>query len=239
MFCSREEGESPETDQFLAQVRGYGLPLYTYSFDRHRREAGAKGMGFGRSGFAPWRQAYDREVLKRIGGIPVDAALQAGYMLIWTPELCRRVRALNLHPAEPGGPAGTWQQVIWQLIERRAATSGVYLHLVTPELDEGPVVSFCRYRIDGPEFVEAWRAVAGRSIDDLKAEEGEGLPLFRQIREAGVKRELPLIVATLQALGDGALTLLPTGPGDAAGHPASALDLSGPIEAQLSPIPQS
>jgi phosphoribosylglycinamide formyltransferase-1 len=45
---------------------------------------------------------------------------------------------INLHPAAPGGPTGTWQEVIWQLIEGRAVETGVMMHLVTPELDRGP-----------------------------------------------------------------------------------------------------
>lgn len=233
VFCSREDGESPETDQFLAQVRGYGIPLVTRSFEAARQAAGAKGMGFGRSGFAPWRQAYDAEIADLLAPYRADVALQAGYMLVWSPGLCERIHAINLHPAAPGGPAGTWQQVIWQLIDQRATGSGVYMHLVTPSLDQGPVVTYCRYPLDTPEFAAAWAAVGERTSEDLKATDGEDLPLFQQIRAAGVRREVPLIIATLAALGSGQVRVLHSGPAGADGQPSGPLDLTLTIEAEL------
>ncbi len=233
VFCSRDDGEAPETDQFLAQVRSYGIPLVTHSFEKHRQEAGGRGMGLSGGVFAPWREGYDQQVLERVRDTPVDVVLQVGYMLVWTPLLCRELSALNLHPAAPGGPAGTWQQVIWNLIEQKAPASGVYVHLVTPSLDQGPVVTYCRYAIDGPGFAAGWRAVAGRSVAELKAAEGEALVLFQRIRQEGVRREAPMILATLKALGEGRLRLLPTGPGDAQGNAIAPVDLSSAIEAGL------
>ncbi|GAH59253.1 unnamed protein product, partial [marine sediment metagenome] len=43
----------------------------------------------------------------------------------------QRYNMVNLHPAAPGGPTGTWQEVIWQLIENKAEETGVMMHLVT------------------------------------------------------------------------------------------------------------
>ena len=37
-----------------------------------------------------------------------DLSLLAGYMLIISPEMCRRYPLINLHPAAPDGPKGTW-----------------------------------------------------------------------------------------------------------------------------------
>ncbi len=233
VFCSREDGEAPETDQFLAQVRSYGIPLITYSFDKHKQAAGGKGMGLAGGVFAPWRESYDQQVLERVRDKPVDVVLQVGYMLVWTPLLCHELSALNLHPAAPGGPAGTWQQVIWTLIGQQATVSGVYMHLVTPSLDQGPVVTYCRYAINGPEFAAAWQAVAGRSVAEVKAAEGESLDVFQRIRQEGVRREVPMILATLTALGEGRVQLLPTGPGDAVGNAIAPVDLSSAIEAGL------
>lgn len=226
MFCSRGPDESSETDQFLAQVRGYGMPLITESFEEHRQRAGTKGLGFSGGRFAPWREAYDRAVLAKVEPYPVDVVLQAGYMLVWTPLLCERLRGLNLHPAEPGGPVGTWQQVIWQLIEQRAATSGIYMHLVTPHLDQGPVVAFCRYAIDTPAFAPAWQQAEAAPVAELRTTLGEELPLFQQIRAAGVQREGLLILATLQALAEGRLSL------DTAVQ-REPLDLTDRIDAEL------
>ena len=72
----------------------------------------------------------------------------AGYMLISSPAFCRRYAILNLHPALPGDPTGTWQQVIWQLLEDDAAETGAMMHLATAQLDRGPVrsaTSACRF----------------------------------------------------------------------------------------------
>ena len=43
VFCSRDYGESEETDRFLDQVSGYQVPLITRSFDRFRAQHADKG----------------------------------------------------------------------------------------------------------------------------------------------------------------------------------------------------
>ena len=47
---------------------------------------------------------------------------------------------------------GTWQEVIWQLIENDASKTGVMIHLVTPELDKGPPITFYTYLIREESF---------------------------------------------------------------------------------------
>ena len=63
---------------------------------------------------------------------------------------------INLHPAAPGGPAGTWQEVIWQLIGNEAEETGVMMHMVTPKLDKGPPVAYCTFQIRGEPFDRYW-----------------------------------------------------------------------------------
>jgi len=46
--------------------------------------------------------------------------LLAGYMLVVGDVMCKKFDMINLHPAAPDGPAGTWQEVIWQLIKEKA-----------------------------------------------------------------------------------------------------------------------
>jgi len=62
-------------------------------------------------------------------------------MLIVSEELCQKYDMINLHPAPPGGPTGSWQEVIWTLIQNKADTAGAMIHLVTPELDRGPALA--------------------------------------------------------------------------------------------------
>ena len=44
-----------------------------------------------------------------------------------------------------------------------------------------------------------------QSIDELRSCQGEEFQLFQQIRDESTKREIPLLIETLKALGDGEL----------------------------------
>ena len=159
-----------------------------------------------------WRSAYDAEVSDLIAPLYPDLCVLAGYMLIVSPEIFRKFSMINLHPAAPHGPDGTWQDVIWQLIDQRATHSGVKIHLVTKELDRGPTITYCQYPIRGEAFDHHWNAIGEASAEDLRDALGEDLPLFQAIRAEGVKRELPLLVETLAALSQGAISLSPDSP---------------------------
>ncbi|MDY6916842.1 MAG: formyltransferase family protein, partial [Chloroflexota bacterium] len=119
VFCNRDRGEDAESDLFLDLVRDYGIPLVTVSSGTFREQAGER-----------WRPRFEDEVMRRLDPFQADLCVLAGYMLIVGEEMCRRYPMVNLHPALPGGPAGTWQEVIWQLIDRKAAETGVMMHLV-------------------------------------------------------------------------------------------------------------
>jgi len=206
VFCNRERSEYEATDGFLDLVASFGIPCLTLSSRRFRRERGGE-RSRPDEPLPSWRAEYDRAVAELVARHPFDVGVLAGYMLIFAPEMARRFSFLNLHPAAPGGPAGTWQEVIWQLIDRRAERSGAMIHLATAELDRGPVVAYCTYSLRGPHFDPLWAAIDGRSAADLQANEGERLPLFLEIRRHGAARELPLVVATLRALAGGRLRI--------------------------------
>jgi phosphoribosylglycinamide formyltransferase-1 len=201
VFSNREVGEAVESDLFLEQVRGYGLPLISFSYQRFKAEEDSGTTGQDEN-LPPWRREYDREVMKRLEGFQPDLCVLAGYMLIVGEEMCRRYDMINLHPAAPGGPAGTWQEVIWQLIKGKARETGVMMHLVTPELDKGPAVSYCTFPIRGKPFDKYWAEIANRPFEEVR-KEGENNPLFRLIRERGLAREFPLIIATIKAFSRG------------------------------------
>jgi folate-dependent phosphoribosylglycinamide formyltransferase PurN len=131
----------------------------------------------------------------------------AGYMLITTAPLYEHAPLLNLHPAAPGQPAGTWQEVTWQLIGQRVDHGGVRIHLATGELDAGPIVTYCTYPLRGANIDLLWRAAERRPVDELRATEGESNALFHEIRRRGAARELPLVVETLRAVAEGRLRL--------------------------------
>ena len=228
VFSNREPGESECSDRFFDLVRGYNIPLVTLSYRRflgeHGGDAGANG---GRS-----REEYDRAVIERLWHFRVDICVLAGYMLIVGEEMCRRYNMLNLHPAAPGGPKGTWQEVIRQLIRNRAQESGVMMHLVTPELDRGPVVTYALFPIRGSEFDRYWAEINGYHDDESRARDGENV-LFGLIREHGLKREFPLIIATLQAFSQGRVKIERGRVTDYRGYPLDGYDLTDDINRKL------
>ncbi len=200
VFVSRAPGEASVTDQ-LFELAGKVAPVVLHLSARD---------------FAPdlrqenrelWRDRYHQEVAALIRPYSVEVIVLAGYMLIVSARMCQEFPMINLHPAPPGGPAGTWQEVIWKLLEMRAPESGVMMHLVTPELDKGPPLTYCTFSLRGGKLEPLWEAfekkVAEKGLPAVMAEEGESEPLFAAIREEGVKRELPLIVYTLKALAEG------------------------------------
>jgi folate-dependent phosphoribosylglycinamide formyltransferase PurN len=233
VFCNRERGEHEATDQFLDLAASFGIPCVTLSSRRFRRERDGALSKPGEA-LPPWRAEYDRRVLELISERPFDVGMLAGYMLIFTREVSQRLRLLNLHPAEPGGPVGTWQEVVWQLIDARAERSGVMIHLATDALDEGPVVTYCTYPLRGPAFDALWDAIGARTAAELREAEGETQPLFLEIRRHGAARERPLVAATLKAFAEGRLRVEGGRPLDGAGHELpGGMDLTPEIDAAV------
>ena len=227
VFSNRELGEAEGSDRFFQQVHDYGIPLVTLSSQRFRRERGG-------GPFSRHRREFDREVIRRLEGYKPDLCVLAGYMLIVDAALCRRYTLLNLHPALPGGPVGTWQEVIWKVIEEKAPEAGAYIHLATEDLDQGPVLTYCSFSLRGSVFDPLWSEVGGRSVEDLKAHQGEELPLFQRIRQEGMRRERPLLLETLKAFAKGDIRGEARRPLDGQGRPlADALCLNEAIDRAL------
>jgi folate-dependent phosphoribosylglycinamide formyltransferase PurN len=127
-------------------------------------------------------------------------------MLFTGPEIVDQFQTINLHPALPGTAEGTYQQVIWKLIEERSTESGVTIHVATEILDDGAPLSYCTYPIRGPEFDDLWTEIEDVPIRQLISE-GEEQPLFRAIRRHGAIREAPLLIETLKSLADGRIRI--------------------------------
>jgi folate-dependent phosphoribosylglycinamide formyltransferase PurN len=233
VFCNREPGEAKESDLFLKLAESYGIPIVCFSYRRFKASSGSPIIDQA-EGLPTWRLDYDREVMKRIQGFHPDLCVLAGYMLITGKEMCQRYNMINLHPAAPGGPKGTWQEVIWRLIESKADASGVMMHLVTPELDMGPPVTYCTFPIRGKPFDKYWREVEGQPIEEVKKRQGENNPLFRLIRKHGLAREFPLIIATLKAFSQGKIRISPEKQVvDAAGKPIKGYNLTDETNEQI------
>jgi phosphoribosylglycinamide formyltransferase-1 len=116
-------------------------------------------------------------------------------------------------------------------MENRALKTGVLMHLVTPELDRGPVVTCCTFPIRGGEFDKYWAEIEKRSISEIRKKEGEKNRLFQLIRQQGLRREFPLIVATITAFSTGKVVITADKRVvDAQGNPISGYDLTDEIE---------
>lgn len=205
VFCNWDntEEDNPKRDQrdiFFEMVKGYSIPLVTVSWKKFKPD-------LRRNDQDAWRDEYGKLLREKTGQYGFDLGILAGYMMWMDNETCRAYDMLNLHPALPDGPKGTWQEVIWQLIAEDADYQGSMLHLCTEEWDRGAPLTYCSFQIKGPEYDGLWRdleeKLKTRCLDDIKSEEGENNPLFRKIREDGAKRELPLIVATIKEFADG------------------------------------
>ena len=225
VFSNREPGEAEGSDRFFQQVRSYGLPLRNLSSRTFRHRVGGN--------FGEHRLEYDREVMDILKEFQPDVVVLAGYMLIVGTEMCGQFTMLNLHPALPTGPVGTWQEVIWDLIASRALGTGAMVHLVTEDLDRGPVVGYFTRPIVGGDFEDGWKQTEGRSIAELKAAYWEELPLFRLIRREGYRREPYLVAATLKALANGDIQLQNGRVLDSHGSPVAGYCLDDEIEEAL------
>mgnify|MGYP003325888707 CR=1 FL=1 len=195
VFSNREPGESEGSDRYFQSVRDYGLSLEALSSAKFRRTKSGS--------FAQNREEFDSLVIDRLKGFRPDICVLAGYMLIAGRTMCQRYSLLNLHPALPDGPTGTWQEVIWELIAGRASQTGAMVHLATEQVDRGPVISHCTVPIIGGEFEQHWKTLLGRDIGQIKRAEGENLPMFQLIRQAEYRKEPYLLSETLRAVAGG------------------------------------
>ena len=199
VFSNRAPGEAEGSDQFFQMVSDYQIPLHSLSSTRFRRSRGGS--------LASHRDEFDSQIMTQLRDYQVDICVLAGYMLIVGGDMCRQYSLLNLHPALPDGPIGTWQEVIWALIEQRATYTGAMMHLATEDVDRGPVISYCTASITGGEFGSHWEELDQLDLGLVKSSKGEDYPLFQQIRQAEYRREPYLLLETLRALADGHLAI--------------------------------
>lgn len=235
VFCNWDNTEDPnprkaERDMFFDMVRGYGIPLVTLSWKRFMPELRAEDE-------AGWRDAYGKEMRRLLEPYGFDLGILAGYML-WVDDVtCGEYDLLNLHPALPDGPKGTWQEVIWKLIEDGAEEQGAMMHVCTPDWDRGAAVTYCGFPIRGPGYDGLWADIREKltrmPLREIAEREGTEEPLFRRIREEGAKRELPLIVSTIRSFADGTLSIKDKTPYGRGGRLDGPFDLSKEVDGRI------
>lgn len=219
IFCHRAPGDGPENEEarqrklFFELADRLGIPVKTLSHVRFLPEMRLRGVEESASAenaspaLVRWRDLFGEEVMKVVRAEPVDIVVMAGYMLIiGEPEL-NGLNIVNIHPALPWGPKGTWQEVIHELIAAQAIEQGVMVHLVTKVLDRGPVISYCRFPIQGAGWDDLWALWRRDISEDFPRESRESHPLFRKIRLVGEVRELPLLYAAIRELALGKIEI--------------------------------
>jgi folate-dependent phosphoribosylglycinamide formyltransferase PurN len=120
--------------------------------------------------------------------------------------------------------------VIWQLIEDKAQSTGAMMHLVTPELDQGPPVAYCTFSLRGEPFDSHWKEIEGLSVDQIKGRQNEENALFKLIRQQGIVREHPLVLSTINAFSQGNVKIEEERVVDANGKPIAGYDLTQEID---------
>jgi phosphoribosylglycinamide formyltransferase 1 len=225
-FSNRDPGESQESDLYFKLVHKLDIPLITYSSQTFYKSCAIKDIN-------KRRILFDRHVIDRISHYQLDICVLAGYMLIVGEEMCEQYDMVNLHPALPNGPKGSWQEVIWELIEKKENASGVMMHLATTDLDRGPVITYCKYNLSGNKLDKYWQEIENKPIYQIKEQEGENNSLFKAIREQGLRREFPLIILTLKSLGNNDVCIIDKKVTDSTGKIIKGYDLTEQVNKMI------
>jgi phosphoribosylglycinamide formyltransferase-1 len=245
LLCNREAGESETTDASVSAIeQEFDFPVVRVSALHHRKEDRLAAREAAKAGdeepLWAWRESFYESFRDKLPATDLDLLL--GDMWIWSRSQCNDRRGVNLHPSLPSGPLGKmWFDVIWDLIASEADVSGVMLHRVTPEVDMGPVATYCRYSLHDSELDPLW-ATLPDCVDErvalinsqrmLKREATH--PLFHALRAKGLAREMPLMLETVRAVAEGRLVLSHGTVMDAAGSEiVGGLDLTAEVERAL------
>lgn len=225
VFSDREHGEDKQSDKFFDKVEEYGVHLECFSSDNFQSDLRKEGWEEYRKkknwnvpSMVLWRDNYHKVVESKIKGYldNADINVLAGYMLWVSDELCNNENMINLHPALPDGPKGTWQQVIWKLIKEEAKETGSMMHLVTPDLDRGTPITYCRVPIRGTNFDFRWNKMGAKlkrqRLSEIIENEGEDEPLFKAIRDRQFLTEIPLLIHTIGEFANGNVKIEDYGP---------------------------
>lgn len=159
-------GRGSNLQAILDQAAGGTLPIDiravisnvpgAYGLER-ARQAGIETQVLSHKAFAD-REAYDRALIELIDRYAPGLVVLAGFMRILTPAFVRHYarRLLNIHPSLLPRHRGLNTHA--RALEEGDAEHGASVHLVTEELDGGPVLIQARVPVhpgDDPEVLAA------------------------------------------------------------------------------------
>lgn len=175
------DGDDTGADALDAHIVGVFSDKANCFALQRARDAGIPAVARSPKAFAD-RAAFDAAFFAEVDAARPDLIVCAGYMrIISAAEIARRSgRMINLHPSLL--PAFKGLQTHQQALDAGATEHGASVHVVTADLDDGPVIAQARVPV-----------LAGDDTDTLAA----------RVREV----EHPLLVETVRLLATGALRL--------------------------------
>ena len=188
VFVNREYGEQQGSDNFIDYLKVNKINTLTLSSKNFKKKNLNKP-------FFKYRREYDLEVKNLISSYDTDLIVMAGYMLILSDILCNEFRFINLHPALPKGPKGTWVDVIKYLISNNITESGLNVHVVTNKLDSGKSIGYCNFSYGNSN--EEWKEYYELSKNSKKINY-QNLKLFSIIRNQILDREKILLLFVIE-----------------------------------------
>ena len=188
VFINREYGEQQGSDNFIDYLKINKINTITLSSKNFKK----KNLN---QPFFKYRREYDLEVKNLISSYDTDLIVMAGYMLILSDILCNEFRFINLHPALPKGPKGTWVDVIKYLISNNITESGLNVHVVTNKLDSGKSIGYCNFSYGNSN--EEWKEYYELSKNSKKINY-QNLKLFSIIRNQILDREKILLLFVIE-----------------------------------------
>ena len=142
-------GRGSNLGAIVAAIRQHAWPIDIVNVISNRplaqgletaRAAGLPTTVLDHVGFAD-RAEFDAALADEIARGKPDLIALAGFMRILTPQFCARFagRLVNIHPSLL--PAFKGLNTHQQALEAGVAVHGCTVHLVTPDLDHGPIVA--------------------------------------------------------------------------------------------------
>ncbi|WP_298262101.1 phosphoribosylglycinamide formyltransferase [uncultured Litoreibacter sp.] len=108
--------------------------------------------------FGADREAFEAELIKLLDAVEPDIICLAGFMRVLTAGFVERYagRMLNIHPSLLPKYKGLNTHA--RALEAGDAEAGCSVHVVTPELDDGPILGQARVQVEKDETADTLAA---------------------------------------------------------------------------------
>jgi phosphoribosylglycinamide formyltransferase-1 len=187
IFTNKDPEESAGAAGFYKYGTSLNIPFINISSAKFKKK-------YNVGKFDEIRKMYDDEIITAIKTYRIDIIVMAGYMLFIDKNLCNKYVVINLHPAPPKGPSGTWQQIIKKLIITNSLYGGAQIQIATTNRDKGPIISYCTFPIkNNSVYANLWDKIPDKNLLQTSK-------LFHQIRKDTLIREPHLLIETLKSI---------------------------------------